>query len=616
METRGPSGTGARAAEAFVSWWRERRLRLGDLPPRHRRLSWLALGTAAASAVVAVAVGFGWNPPGGAQITAYGGSAPRFLIPWTCAVLAVLSFIIVASTAGSAWRFPWLVRASIALGGAALAAQTVSYGWIADETAAAGLAAARIAAWVGLAVAGSLLVIPQRLVDRRPLVISAIATVPFLVAVVVWATASGEASVELPDLVLSPRDIFAQATITVIGLLAASAGILVLWSIVLSSRQARDMGDGLSAAITPIPILFPLALAVKIVWLVLSYTGVLDWNAGAFSLSRSDGLVAWVLALVLVAGGGVWLTRSHTATPPSVDQTGIVVRWIGTGFAAVFIGAVVLGLMSAVFSVWPTTGPSEFLNDGIDWLVLGDALVPLWAIVVTSALAAAALVLIRRGGSTGHLWAGIVLTVWMAPRALELVFRVLEIEPPFDAPSLATIDALVTLLALVLAVLWWTGRQTAAPPQVLFLVLVVATLVAHPFKVLPAGWVDGRMFYLLMVYPLLYRFLFDSTSLNETEKEQRPGMILRTTGYVALLTAINAMLVASGRVAPGVEGFEGGLLGAVGEQYLLVPTAALAVALLIHDKTRDQSVRSSTSTRRWFWGEVAGTAAARKNRHR
>ncbi|MDX1692047.1 MAG: hypothetical protein R3290_13595, partial [Acidimicrobiia bacterium] len=521
------------AVRSLVAWWEPRRLHLRGLPRVHRTMSIVAIVVAVGSGVLAVAIGEGWTPPGGLQVTAFGGTVPRLLVPWSLVVLGALGFVAVASATDSVWRFPWLARASVALLGAALAAQTVAFGWVADMDDSIGMELLRLLGWAGLGAAIGVLLVPQRVVDRRPFAVAWWAVAPFGLSAFVWAVASGEATVTVPGLVLSPRDVFAQATVTVVGALVAAVGILVLWSIVLSSRQARDMGDGLSALADRAGPVVAVAAGAKLLWLGLGYGRVGSFGGGAFETSRGDGAWAWLIGAVLVLGAGAWLIRRRAA--PGVEQGRIVVRWVGLGFAAVYVAAVLMGLLVAVLAVLPPSAFAERLIDAVDWLTGADSRVPFWGVVVTSIGALVVLPVLRsRRIPAGYRWAAVVLAVWMAPRAIELAVLLRDDVPGFDAPSLATVDALLSVLVAVLAVGRMTGR-IEVPARTLLLVLGVSTLLAHPFRLLPMEWRSGWLFYLLLAYPLLYRFGFNAKHLNEAAPDERPGVVVRTVVYITVL---------------------------------------------------------------------------------
>jgi len=93
-----------RAGRALWEWLRSRRLTPRGMSVRARALAIVSVCVAAVSAVVVVAIGAGWNPPGGAQPAAFGGTLAPFLIPFSGAVLGTLAVVVVmwAADAGTA----------------------------------------------------------------------------------------------------------------------------------------------------------------------------------------------------------------------------------------------------------------------------------------------------------------------------------------------------------------------------------------------------------------------------------------------------------------------------------------------------------------------------------
>jgi len=588
------------AVDAVRAWWLPRRLHVAGLPVRARRLTVVSLALTAASGALVVAVGAGWDLPGGTMEAAAGGSAPRAVVPWACTAYGVVAVTLVVSANGGAWKHPQAVRASVALVGGALAAETITYGWIA-EGGGGSTAAARLFAWIALVSAGSIAVLPQRLAARHPLHAAWPAAAPFAVALGVWATASRAPVVALPHgLVLSQQDVFAQGVILVIGATAGAVGILVLWALVSSARQARDMGEGIAAIARHIPWLFGFLLGAKVVWLLAAYLGVGGWDPGAFG---PEGPAGWLLASLAALWCGAWLWKRDSAVPgdAAVDR---VMRWFGIGFAAVFVLVVVLGLTAAVCSVVEDTWAVERLNSAIDWLLGSDPPVAYWGIVATVAAGPVVMPTLRRRGKTSA-WTVAALTVaWAAPRAAELAGRILELDPPLVAPRLASLDTAITVVLVWFAARWWVGRRDGPSQEVLLLVLVVSTLAAHPFRLLPAGWRTGGLFYLLIVYPPVYRFLFDAGSLNDSAARGHPERVVRETAFAAALLATTSMLIGMGVVGPGSESLERAVLGQVGRVYLLVPAAALAVAGVVAAGAGGPRPHGP-STRRDLWAAVA-----------
>lgn len=588
---------------SFLQWWRQRRLRIHDLPSAVRALVWVSLGIAGLSAALIVAVGVGWEPWGGTQFAAFGGESPRFMIPWALGAFGLLTYAVVASTTMPGWRHPKAVRIAVGLGGAALAAQGVSMGWIISGGGVhAGLAGPL--GWLGIAGSVFVSAVPQRVAERLPRVVAVAGAAPFLLTLIVWSTIGGAGTTLPGGPVISARDAYAQATITLIGAVAAAAGILVLWSLVLSTRQARDIGEGLADLHGRLPGVLGVLLALKTGWLIAAYTGV-GFEATVVT-SVDDGWTAWAVALGLVVVAGWWL--SGRGTPPTSDyENREALRVIGFGYAAGPIAAVVVGLVAAIVAVLWTLEPSARLNDLLGWLIGAEPPVALWVVVAVSALTlVAAIVLWRRVPRPVGFVAAAVVGVWAAPRAVELTVRIVGFAQPFDAPSLVAVDTVVTGGVLLAAFLVWRGRPTGWDVEMLTIILAASTLIAHPLGIMPAGWQTGTPFYVLLVYPLAYTFGFDSVWLNGLDDTTRPGRVLRTVAVTSLLVVTTSMLVLLERVGPGFETAEAALLGAIGQAYLLFPAVTLAVAAAIRRRRTgvDDGSLGTQATRRWVWSSL------------
>lgn len=555
----------------WLEWTRPRRLRLSDLPERERRLATLGVVLAAGSAAVVLAVGFGWNPPGGTHQAAFGDLVPRFLVPWSCLVLGALAALFVLSL--ESWKHPRVVRVAIGLAGGALAGLMLSVLWVVDSVGYS--ATVRPAVWVAFAAAGAVAAMNAAWVARHPGIVAVLAAVPFAVTLGAWALAPTDV-VALPDgMVSRVRDVLAQPVITITLSLVAAAGITVLWSIALSPRQARDMAaavvDGTGGGV----LLTGVLLAAKVLALVAAYPGWFDWHQVGFAESRSDTIVAWGAALGFAAAAGWWLLRSRAAVPGE-DGLARVVRPIGLGFSAVFLASVVLALVAGVVIVLPSTGPASAANRVIGWLLSTEPPVAIWAAVATTlAVAVVALFRWRRGSGLAGVTA--VFALWMVPRAVQTALLVLREESIIDAPSVSTMDTVVTAGLVLLWFGWRGGRQRRLPPSTLMLLLIGSTLLAHPFRLLPSDWRSGSLFYFLLVYPLLWRWLFDSASLNE-QTAGRTGRVMQSVSLTALLMAANSMLVVLGIVTPESTSMEKVLLGSLAATYLLAPVAALVFA--------------------------------------
>jgi hypothetical protein len=601
--------TGERTPDRLRTWWAVRRLRLDDLEPDVRRLAIGALTVAGISATVILAWGLGWDPPGGRQFTFFGPTPPRFLIPFACAAFGALAVVAIRSTAVRAWRAGWVVRLAVGLAGAAVAGSTVSAGWSVEEVGGPGTAGLRALAWVAFGVALLTAALPGGVMSGRPTLAGLMGAAPFALVALAWGMGGSAPRVPVGPLVSVPvRDVLAQGVITVVGAVAAAVGVVLIWGLALSGRQARDMGQGVAAVGRHLAWLLPAVLALKVGAVILAYLEAVPWDSDGFESSRTDGLVGWGVALLLGFLAWRWLL-APTRRAPSAAKVEAVVRPVGFGFVSVLLTAAVLGLAASALLVLPTTTPVRALTDAIDWLAVSfDPPVPLWAVVVTTAVVVA--VAIARRRRPGWPVVAAALAVWMAPRAIHLGYQIVTERPAwFEPPSLTTMDTLVTALMALLALGWWSGRQRRVEPWALLLVLVASTLVAHPGSLLPSDWKAGFLFHLLLVYAPAYRFLFDAETINTSD--DRAGKVVRTTLLAATLLAVTAMLVLLGTVVPGAGNPEQAVIRAIGETYLVLPVAALAVAAVIADGSPlpDDAV----GNRMRMWKRIAALVGRRRS---
>jgi hypothetical protein len=129
-------------------------------------------------------------------------------------------------------------------------------------------------------------------------------------------------------------------------------------------------------------------------------------------------------------------------------------------------------------------------------------------------------------------------------------------------------------------VMWYRGRQRAAPPEILLFVLVVSTLIARPGVVLPTAWTTGILFYLALAFPVAYQFLFGSQELNECG-ERRPANVLWEVGISCVLLTIAVLEIAAKLTLPGGVDPLTLYLQDVARFFLMVPFAGFLVATAV-----------------------------------
>jgi hypothetical protein len=310
-------------------------------------------------------------------------------------------------------------------------------------------------------------------------------------------------------------------------------------------------------------------LGAKVTWLILGYADLLPpalgGTSGAWAALRSDDAFSWAYVGLLSVAIGIWLVRGRTA----IDER-LAGRTAGLAifaFASLSLLIAAYPLVSPLLgAIWP--GPYPAPPDDIgptacfsDWLPRGGlafasciaSVAPAWLSVwwggvIVAALIVGALLLRRRPGHSGAVFL-VVLGAWSLPRAIDVVRQTAPPElawlrtlPAMNAPQPETLDVAVTALVLVLAIAWWTRRQTRVDPLALVVVLVTSTLLVHAGTIAPSA---PLTFFLAaaVAFPVLYELALDSEELNEPVRE-RPGRLLASLGLRAFILTLLATLVA------------------------------------------------------------------------
>ncbi len=570
-------------ARRLLAWWRGRRLELSTLPPAARTLTLAAFAAGGLASLTIVAFGAGWELPGGADL--YRGpegeaAVPRLLIGLTYIGLALGGAVLTAGSLAPGWKGPRLTRTAVGFVAGAIAAGCAGLTGEAAGVSGGSLLPARVLAWVALVLALALPAAPARLLAPRPRAAGALAAAPFLFAGLGYAVSVGGEGLVAGE-PTNGRAIVSASLLLAVTDLGVVLGLLLLWGAFASTRQARDYGELGASLGRAVPWLLGVLLAGKLVWLGAGYAERLPerlrGSAEAWQESIDNGPFGWALALELALAAGIVLVRARRAGPDP-DRLGGAVAAVSLGLAAPFLAFAFLLLLLEFALVLPTAAVGRWLADAAGWFV--GARVASAAVVgtVIGAAVAGGLLLRLRARRAAAIFL-LVLAAWGLPRALTTAWRLvegIESEPPFHSVSLVTLDAALTGALAVLALLWRAGRQRTVGPGALLVALAVSTLVAHPGVFLPSGWKTGMLFYLALVYPPLWQFLFDAAALNERTPD-RPARVLRAAGLSVLALVVAAVNVAIEIAAPGKTTVLTDFLGQVGRYFLMVPLAALLV---------------------------------------
>jgi len=456
----------------------------------------------------------------------------------------------------------------------------------------------RIVGWVAVILGALLVVVPGRLGRRWSNLLAAVAAGPFLLVLVAYVAVGSTEFVVPPRIheqdpglpaTLSARAILVSPVLHTFATLGLTAlALILLWQVLEGARGIRDVGISAGTVAARLGGVVVVALAVKLVWIAFGYLGWLPgWLGGASDVwahSRADGLLSWVLAVVFSGAVCWWLAVHRRPSGPSLPDHQITTPawYVVAGFLAVAVAADLVRMVLAIVGRF-SEGASAVLRSIIDWLDIHSG----WSPVVTVCLAAAAgLLLAWRGGLRGRAVFLLVFAAWALLRATLIVPNLLT--PEFQteeawAPLLeergqgpgwvdpVTLDTTLTVGLALLVVRGRRGVQFKVDAATLAMVLLAATLVAHSATLVPNAWKAGFPYYLLLLFPVAYRFLFDAGALNVRD-ERRATRVLVALGTTAVTLALTGFLLSNGGFRPGETS-----PAEPGRTLLLVPLTALLV---------------------------------------
>lgn len=599
-------------------WWRKQRLQVASLPPGVRSLVILALIIIGAMAVLIVLVGMAdealaryQRAPPDAPLPLLGrlfraddlpirGLVPRIIILAASLGFAGVAALLTAAALQPGWRLPRVTVIFIGLVGTVLAlgleqqADVIRYltkRLGGDMNTGSAVLVIRIAAWLGVAAMVLLVVIPLRIKRRRHNLWALVASSPYLLMLAAFALARSDSYDALPDITNVKADVAetiidVQATFAVIGVDA-----LLLWQGIAGARAVRQVSVGTTKRVKGLYALF-LLLALKLAWITGGYLGWLHSpfaDHASWLHSRHDGIVSWTLAFGSAAALGWFLLRQRWR--PHHQDRFFIAAWLTVGGLLFWDMLFELVTMSyavataAVPGVRPLpssltsffSGPQHWLADWSAWKIP--------AAVYVAGLAGLIMLCQQK-----HRPLGLFLTifaVWSLPRALVITSDALAyprfpvgrpadlVERAEQVPGwidMVSFDTAVTLMVAILSVLWWQNRQQAANPRCLIIILLAMTLVAHPMEIVPGSWDHGVLFYVGVVLPVAYLFLFDADSLNEPVAT-RSARVLATCGITTLLLTTTAVQLTRNLFGPMVP-----TMADVGRILLTLPFTIILVA--------------------------------------
>ncbi|MCU1431522.1 MAG: hypothetical protein JWP95_627 [Actinotalea sp.] len=357
----------------------------------------------------------------------------------------------------------------------------------------------------------------------------------------------------------------------------AAADTAVLGAVGLS-RAARRAGSRSGTRLPRAWVVLATVLAAKVLWVAGGLAGlvpaVLGGELAVWRRLGTDGVLSWLVAGVAAVGAAVWLARG---SPAPRSEVGLVPA------TAAIIGCLVAPelayqLLASVYR-------------GLTWewafqaALTVEQLQP-WAPVVAAVASGAVCTWrVARGHRDAASLVLGIFAVWVGLRvpgmANDLVqhpWYSFDLASPSEAGTgqrdgwvdLVSIDAALTVVLAVLAVLAATGRVRVALAPTLLLLLASAAVVFPPL-LLPQVMAARLGPYAAFVLPFVYLFLLDAEGLNRDDGH-RPRKVLAAASLATL--ALTVGLVRGARGGPVAENDQ-----AFGLALVLVPAVLAAVAI-------------------------------------
>jgi hypothetical protein len=342
-----------------------------------------------------------------------------------------------------------------------------------------------------------------------------------------------------------------------------------------------------------LPLLLVLALALKLVFVALGYSGLLPaavgGNAMIWGSSLHDGALSWLLAALFALAAAMWLARSRRhQISESQLQRGVVL--IVCGLSIFDLAASALILVEPILRVLPHR---PFLRSDVSLLNwLANHLQWSFVSTVYAAVLFAAVFALRRSTRTLAVFLGLF-ALWSLPRAIDITINLGSDSTPagllaralgqgdqstvsgVGAVDLVSLDTALTV-TLVVLLTYQSRRGIRINSGALLLVLIASTLSAYSGflgNIFQSHW--ASLFYVGLVFPVAYEFLADSRELNESGSK-RPTRLLTICGFALILMTAALALVAVGKLDQNSP-----TTGMLGRIMFGPPLVALLVASVI-----------------------------------
>lgn len=218
----------------------------------------------------------------------------------------------------------------------------------------------------------------------------------------------------------------------------------------------------------------------------------------------------------------------------------------------------------------PDSGVRKAVRDAGNWFAEG-LLSSQVVVVYAAGVAGVALLSLRR-----WLLAAVFLLlffVWSLPRAIDITIHGEAPSPhALGRAELASLDTAISVALLIAALTWLRRPPARSDAAALAVILGASTALVYTGQLLGSIWASGA-FYVGLIFPAAYRFLFEAASLNR-DGPGRESRILALTGATAGLLVLVTVQLDSGFTGPGATS-----TGQLGRLLLAPPFAAVLVAI-------------------------------------
>lgn len=540
-----------------------------------------------------------WPPVGGDMVVPGHGLVPTLGLPAVQLALAVAAACLAAAARHASRVLQWGARIFLAFKGIDWGVEVLfsSLGLSAGPLARQQLGPARpaIIALSAIAVVAAVMVValPLRVVRRHAWALPVVAALPFASYLVLYLTVGGRTVPVTGGISLGVGNVGFPAEPTVatwlsfwtmnqVGNLLWALVILTWWQVHEAARAARDVGHAVaprsSGAISA--VLLTLLVVKAALWAVSCGGGLGRFAGETTPVCRAlaaDGPGSIALAVVLVAGAALWLTRrrrrqatADSLVPAGMALIGALSLWQFLADNAIRVDQIVT---KAIIS------PLGDERGGyVSALIGGDSASWSLLLVVVVALPVGAALLRSRWQPAGVLF--LAFAAWNGARAVAVTIGLVQYDwVPWTltmwSESLAerpgwmdplTFDVAVTVaVAVAFAVLRRSPHHTPLFAG-LVIVLVASTLVTHAGHFQPP-LLDIRLVAAgALVFPIVYTLLFDAGWIVADDHRR-----VRVPGVLALSLLVLAVLVVS-------FDFSAGAVDSLAKEMLAVP---VLVAVLL-----------------------------------